>query len=292
MAGLLNSKQRIVLVKVLAFLTLIRWYNLLLFSAGFVVLSRQLHGSWRGFISDSRFWLINLALLCIIAGGYIINAFYDFEKDLANQRKDLIINRVISRRFTLNSYVILSFLGVFGVMGGGFSMFASACLFAFSLWFYSHKLKKKAFVSDVSASLLAVTPFLLFCLYYQTLPLWLALYGFFIFTLILTRELVKDIEAIKGDMLFGYMTFPVKYGLRRSKALLWLLMGISSGAALLQFSLAPQRPGVYWYFFPLLLVALAFVMLPGSHRRNGFKRINTLYKVNLVYCLLVPLFWV
>jgi 4-hydroxybenzoate polyprenyltransferase len=124
--------------------------------------------------------------------------------------------------------------------------------FAFLLWFYSHKLKKKPFLGNLAAAVLTVASFFAVCVYYGFVNEVIWIYACFIVLVTLIREVVKDLEAMKGDVVFGYQTFPVVYGLPATKRLLYALM------------LASALPFAWLYFqqpTPLVLGFLAVSVL-------------------------------
>ncbi|MDX5321915.1 MAG: ubiquinone biosynthesis protein UbiA, partial [Bacteroidota bacterium] len=112
MSEYLNQEQRTVLVKFLAYLGLVRWHNLGLIAlaqylAAIFLLNREAEAISILLQPGLHFLVLSSSL--IIAGGYLINAFYDMEKDLANNPKKLIMGRIISKTFALNTYLLFNF---------------------------------------------------------------------------------------------------------------------------------------------------------------------------------------
>jgi 4-hydroxybenzoate polyprenyltransferase len=85
-------------------------------------------------------------------------------------------------------------------------------VYIFLIWFYSHKLKKYPIIGNLNASLLAVLPFFGILLYYKNLYPQIFAHAAFLSLLILIREIIKDLENIKGDIANDYRTIPVIYG--------------------------------------------------------------------------------
>jgi 4-hydroxybenzoate polyprenyltransferase len=85
-------------------------------------------------------------------------------------------------------------------------------VYIFLIWFYSHKLKKYPIIGNLNASLLAVLPFFAILLYYKNLYPQIFAHAAFLSLLILIREIIKDLENIKGDIANDYRTIPVIYG--------------------------------------------------------------------------------
>mgnify|MGYP000205425179 CR=1 FL=1 len=150
------------LLKSLSLFSSVRLYNVIIvaiaqFLAAVFIMAPGL--SVTSILLDYKLWLIILASSAAIAGGYIINNFYDREKDLINRpQKTLLENQV--RRSTLWSvYFVVN--AVAFILGSIVSWRAGLffALYIFAMWFYSHKLKRILFLGNLMAALLAVTPF-------------------------------------------------------------------------------------------------------------------------------------
>ena len=80
-----KRQKRLVLIKVFALLSIVRWLNILLtIFAQYLAAVFILNPSKNYFdvLSNPKLHLMTFASAFIIAGGYIINSFYDLEKDL------------------------------------------------------------------------------------------------------------------------------------------------------------------------------------------------------------------
>ena len=110
--SILSRSQRFVLLKFFALLSLVRWYNILLvaisqyLTALFILNSNE---SKLEVLLDYKLLLLSSASAFLIAGGYIINSFYDLEKDLVNNPKKIIFEKYISKWFSLNCYFLFQF---------------------------------------------------------------------------------------------------------------------------------------------------------------------------------------
>lgn len=286
-----GQEKKVFLVKTLAFLSLIRWYNLLLivlaqvFAALFIIHfdEPKLH-----ILLDFRFFITILSTDLIIAGGYLINAFYDFEKDLVNERKDLIINKVISKNFTLKSYLFLSFAGIVLGLSGGLRVVLFNCIFAILLWLYSHKFKKMLFMGDLMASLLTVGSFLVVSIYFYSIPALIIIYALFIFIVELIRELVKDLEGIKGDLIMNYSSIPLKYGIRKTKILISILFVLLPLPFWIFYEAMGLHPLNYFFIPALILAGICWILLIKSKNTRDYKRVHLLIKI-LIVCGILAL---
>lgn len=279
---LFTTNQRRKLIRGLVFLSLIRWYNLLVvaiaqYLAAYFILHHDV--AWYAVVFDLRLFGVVSATGLVIAGGYIINAFYDMEKDLANRPDEVIIGRVLTKTHAFRGYLLVNGLALLLSLALKPSLVVFNGLFAFGLWFYSHKLKKKPFLGNLAAATLTVAAFFAVCVYYRMLNQTILVYAIFIVLITLIREIVKDLENMKGDLLYGYQTVPVVYGIRRTKQLLYGL--IISG--ILPFSmLYATKPleGLLWYFVGCgIMLGLAASWIQSAKRPADFGKVNTLFKI-------------
>lgn len=285
MAQYLTPKQRTNLVKFLAYLGLVRWYNLSLIAiaqylAAVFLLNRNL--SAIEILSDPKLHLLVLSCGMVIAGGYVINAFYDIEKDLANRPKKLIIGRIISKSFSLRTYLIFNFIGLLIGWFLGFQVFLFLAMFAFLLWFYSHKLKKITFIGNLTATFLSVCSFFAVCVFYMQISKAIVFYVIFLILAELIRELVKDMEAIKGDIAFGYSTVSIALGIPKTKKLIYLLMFTGLIPIVLVYQLQGWVPVMYFLSLAFFLWMIAAFMLHFAQERKDFAAVNSLLKVVIV----------
>lgn len=277
-----SEAQRRSLIRFLVFLSLVRWYNLFVvaiaqYLAAYFILHHE--AVWYHILLDWRLFVVVSSTGLIIAGGYIINAFYDVEKDLANRPQEVIVGRVLTKVFAIRGYLIVNGLALLLSLFIQKELFLFNGLFAFGLWFYSHKLKKKPLLGNFAAASLTVAAFFAVCVYYGFVNQVILVYAIFIMLITLIREIVKDLEAIKGDLIYGYLTFPVVYGIRRTKKLLYVLMLCS----ILPFSLlyvTIPLAGLLWYFgFCALMLTYTAFRIQRAIKPAQFAHINNVLKV-------------
>jgi 4-hydroxybenzoate polyprenyltransferase len=217
------------------FLKLIRYQNLLLlifmqllFRYGFLKLQDISLA-----LNDLQFSILILSTVCIAAAGYIINNIFDKETDVINN-KAVIVGTDISEATAYNLYIALNFIGV----GGGFYLSNVIEKPGFSLLFiivsgtlylYASSFKQSLFIGNIIVSLLIAVSVIivgLFDLYPMITPntqvqlgiLFKILldYALFAFLINLIREIVKDLEDVKGDYNLGMNTLPIALGVART----------------------------------------------------------------------------
>ena len=223
---MLSRKNRLRLLKILSLISIVRGYNILVIALAQYLASIYIMAPGlpvRQVIFDPKLFVLVLVSAMVIAAGYIINAFYDSEKDLINKPRKSMLDRLVPQSTKLYAYFTLNFLAV---LLAGYVSFRAALFFAayvFGIWIYSHRIKRIAFFGNVVSALLAITPFFAIFVYYKNFETVIFVHALFLYLLILAREMIKDVESLPGDMAQGYKTFPILYGMRTSK---WWITGI------------------------------------------------------------------
>ncbi|RWW93850.1 geranylgeranylglycerol-phosphate geranylgeranyltransferase [Flavobacterium cerinum] len=218
-----SRKTRLVMMKILSLFSVVRGYNIPIIalaqylSAIFILAPER---RALDVLCDPNLFLIVLASSLTIASGYIINSFYDAQKDLINRPEKSMLDRLVSQQTKLNVYFGLNILVTLlaFMVSWRAALFFSAYIFL--IWFYSHKLKKYPLVGNLTAAFLAVLPFFGILMYYKNFYQVIFAHATFLYLLILTRELIKDLENIKGDLVADYRTIPVMFGEQTSKIII------------------------------------------------------------------------
>ena len=167
---MLSRKNKLLLFKLLSLFSVVRGYNILVITlaqylASIYILSPNI--PLRKVVLDVNLFLIVTASALTIASGYIINNFYDAEKDLINKPTKSMLDRLVSQRFKLTTYFILNLLTVFAASYISFRAVLFFSAYIFGIWIYSHKLKRIPLVGNLVSSTLAIAPFFVVFVYYQ-----------------------------------------------------------------------------------------------------------------------------
>lgn len=231
-------------------------------------------------ITDWRLFILTATTLMIAAGGYIINDYYDVKIDLINKPQRVVIGSSIPRRLAL---LMHSFLSIVGTLTGfliKWEIGAINFMSAFLLWWYSNSLKRQPLVGNLCiAFLTALSIFVVPFLYHQANIIYILIYGMFAFFASLLREIIKDIEDLKGDNTFGCRTLPIVWGVRRTKNLIYFL-----SAAFIFMVMAIHmtvEPLPVRYFSVSLFAPLAglIIQLVRADTRKDFSQLSVVCKV-------------
>ncbi len=136
--------------------------------------------------------LIVLATALIISAGYIINSFYDLEKDLINRPEQTIFGRLVSKSFCLYCYLTFNVIALALALFVSLNVFIFFALFAAALWSYSHKFQRYAILRELSASLLSVASVLVIALYFNFLSEDLAIYAVLMMLILFNKEIIRE----------------------------------------------------------------------------------------------------
>lgn len=209
---------------VLYFLQLIRYQNLIiilltLFFAKYFLISPtsdQLSPNWL-FLSSST--------LLVAAGGYLINDFYDIAIDMVNKPDKVLIDKVFTQKYIWRVYFAFNALALFlGFLVSAY-IGLSEIVCVLSLWLYAFYLKKTALFGNLLVAFLSAFVVLIVNLMYETHFILVYVFGVFAFFISLIRELIKDIEDIEGDKVGKCRTYPILFGIRNTKTLIYCLIG-------------------------------------------------------------------
>jgi len=281
----ISRKNKLLLLKFLSLFSVVRGYNILIiviaqYLASIFILSPDL--PLRAVVFDLNLFLIVLATALVIAGGYIINSFYDSEKDLINRPQKTKLDHLVSQKKILTLYFVLNFLAV--VVASYVSFFAVLFFsgYIFGIWFYSHKLKKIAFIGNLTSASLALTPFFAVFIYYRNFETVIFVHATFLGLIIMIRELTKDLENLKGDLALGYHTIPIAYGERSAKAMITLLVGLTVIPTYLLIKIFDVGLMNYYFYGSLVLLLVYLFWLWNSRLKFHYLLLHNILKLILV----------
>jgi 4-hydroxybenzoate polyprenyltransferase len=235
----LSRKRKLFLKKVISLFSVIRGYNIPI-----IILAQYLSAIFIlapekraiAILLDFNLFLLVFASAITIASGYIINNFYDSQKDLINRPNKSMLDRLVRQSTKLKVYFALNFVAALLALWASWQAFLFFSAYIFMIWFYSHKIKKYPVVGNLTAAIMAVLPFFAILLhYYNNLSFEeienykghfavIFAHASFLFLLLLIREMIKDLENLKGDLVNNYQTIPIRYGEVVSKKIITALI--------------------------------------------------------------------
>lgn len=229
-----------------------------------------------------EFLLLVLVTCLIAAGGYIINDHFDVNTDHRNKPGKNMLAGKISVRKALRVYYAINTLAVIC----GFYLAHAAAFYQLGLiflaiigllWFYSSRYQRTPFWGNLIVALLSAMVILIVWLFeyfmllnnandfvsvinqLDTITNYVWAYALFAFMTSLFREMLKDIQDMKGDMETGYRTLPVILGLNASRRIISFVIILTMALlALSQWYLYSR--GLILPFWYLLLAVQTLLM--------------------------------
>ena len=219
---------------------LVRWSNLLFLAALIWLMEKWVAVPILNKVFGEQLpWymllLLILAVVCIAAGGYVINDYFDVKIDRINRPDEVVVTRTVSKPAAMRMSIVLSSIGIVCglVVAGLLRSLTIGILFILIpglLWFYSSSYKRLFMVGNLIIALLAgITPLMVAManvallelrygtiLPYTTLPhdlyTWIGGFALFAFLLTWMREIVKDMQDQMGDRELECHSMPVVWG--------------------------------------------------------------------------------
>lgn len=282
---MLSKTQKHFFLKVFSLFSVVRGYNILIvvlaqYLASIYIFAPDFH--FKDVLLDINLLMLVMASSAVIASGYIINNFYDSEKDLINRPNKSMLDRLVSQNTKLSIYFMLNFLALIFASYVSFRAVLFFALYIFAIWFYSHKLKKMPITGNLVSAILTVTPFFAIFIYYRNFELVVFMHALFLFMLVSMRELTKDLENIKGDFALNYRTVPVVYGEKISKYLLTGAAAVTIIASIILVSYFEIGRMYYFFYASVMLLIIFLLLLWKSTKKTHYLWLHNILKFIIV----------
>lgn len=234
---------------------------------------------WRQILADPRMLALSVSTLCIAAAGYIINDYFDVKIDIVNKPDRVVIGRYLKRRIAMGAHQFLNIAGVFLGLLVNKWVFVVNVLSVTLLWFYSERFKRAPFVGNLVVSLLTAMSLVVVTILYPDNRALVFIYALFSFFISLVREIIKDMEDVRGDEAHGCRTLPILWGVRRAKLFVYFLIAAFI-VVLYLMAHSLGNPTLGWLFtFLLLPIAWLVYQLVYADTRREFAWLSSLCKV-------------
>lgn len=290
---MLSRKTKHTVLKIISMFSVVRGYNIPIIalaqylSAIFIMASEK---RALDVLLDFNLFIIVLVSGLTIASGYIINNFYDSKKDLINRPNKSQLDRLVSQKTKLQVYFTVNFVVFLLAFFVSFRAVLFFSAYIFLIWFYSHKLKKITVVGNLTAAFLAVLPFFAILLYYKNLYPEIFAHATFLFLLILVREMIKDLENLKGDVANDYQTIPALYGETFAKKVITALT-ISTLIPIYYLIEIFEVGYMDLYFYISLIILIFFLQkLWKANAKPDYLKLHNILKflvVSGVFCIVL-----
>lgn len=280
-----TRKQKHILLKIFSLFSVVRGYNILI-----IVIAQYLTSIYifahdkpaKKVLLDVNLLMLVLASTAVVAAGYIINNFYDSEKDLINRPNKSMLDKLVSQNTKLSFYFVLNFSAIVMASYVSFNPVLFFSVYIFAIWFYSHKLKKLPIIGNLVSAILTIAPFFAIFIYYKNFDTVIFVHASFLFLIIAIRELTKDLENMKGDLALNYRTIPVVYGEKTSKKMITFLIVLTLVPLYLLINKYQIGYMSYYFYMAVLLLIVFLVFLWKSSTKTHYVILHNILKVIIV----------
>jgi geranylgeranylglycerol-phosphate geranylgeranyltransferase len=233
--------------------------------------------------SELNILIAAVAAALTAAAGNIINDVYDIDTDKINQPQRPLPSEIISTKEAFILYTLFTIISI--LLSMWLNLFAlSIILFSHLLLFlYSKYLKQIPLVGNITVAFLTGLVFIFGGVVVGN-PSAAILPAIFAFLINLIREIVKDVQDIEGDRQAGLFTFPIKFGILKSKFIISFFTFI-----LLIFTVYPFIVQFYKIeFFVIVMVSVNPVLiyvLKKIYEKDyvgNLKKISILLKLSMI----------
>ncbi len=290
---MLSRKNKLLILKIISLFSVIRGYNIPIIALAQYLSAIFILAPERGalkIILDFNLFILVLASSLTIASGYIINSFYDSKKDLINRPNKSKLDRLVSQKTKLQVYFSINFFVALIAFFVSFRAVVFFSVYIFLIWFYSHKIKKYPIIGNLMAAVLAVLPFFGILLYYKNFYEVIYFHATFLFLLILVREMIKDLENLKGDLANGYQTIPITYGESTSKKVITILLLLTIIPVYYLINVFDVGYMDIYFYLGFIIMLFFGIKLWKSSTRENYLLLHNILKILIVagvFCIIL-----
>ena len=233
----------------------------------------------RKFVFDYKVHGIIFCSVLSIAAGGIINRFYDNEKDRVSRPFRTRLQSFLKEKYFLYSYITLNVvtLVISAILSPRILVFF--LVYQFLIWFYSHKLSKILIVNNLTFVSLSLYPFFGMLVYYQHFSYKIFLMAIFLFLLMLTIDLIKDVLTKNVDKVFGYNTIANVFGKKTSYHTIALVIFLNILVSSVIVYSYHQLNIFSWYFVISIFFFLLLIFPILTYQKNKMFWVINLFRV-------------
>lgn len=209
-----------------AFLRLVRIVNLLIMALTQYLTAIFLVGpkhDWLRIVKNPELFLLVFSSCMIAGAGYIINDYYDVKIDAINKPSKVVIDRIIRRREAILLHFIFTFFGILTSLVVSYKIGLVTLCAAVVLWYYSNDMKRRMLTGNLAVAALTGLAVMIVALFYHKNYYLVFVFSMFSILASIIREIIKDMEDMKGDQSFGCNTLPIVLGVRKAKIVVYTI---------------------------------------------------------------------
>ena len=256
-------------------------------------------------LSDLQYFLLVFSTFLIAAGGTVINAIFSQSLTIIDAKTGLS-KQTVSENVAYNIYFGLNIAGVCigyylsnAIMRPSFLVFF--ILAATLLYFYASQLKQIPLLGNIVLSVL-----ISFCLlligFFDLFPATdlanksimrsyfsiLIDFALMVFLLSLVKQIIEDLVSIRNDFDEGLRTFPIVFGIKKTKFLILFLTSICIILILLYINNYLMKNELYFatvYVLFLVIAPLIYILIRLFDAKNtqNFKHLNLVLQFVFIF---------
>ncbi len=261
---------------------LVRPLNLLIAFLSIIAAAALAEASWEQW---RTVLLAALTGVFVAAGANAINDYFDVATDSINRPERPIPRGDLTTKQAWVVWAITSAAGLVCSWLTGPYPFGIALVAVALLYLYSHSLKAKPLAGNLLVAFMTGLAFI-FGAVAVGLPEAGVMPFVFAFLSNLAREVVKDIEDREGDRASGAATFPIRYGVGKSRLVISIALILLIASTF--YAYAEEMYGeAYLWLVIAADVCLAFVAIYvwRSEEPRHMRKMSTMLKVAMVFGL-------
>ena len=290
----ISNKSKLISVKFLGLFSAIRFYNIVLLAMAQITCSVYFFSDNNSFylvLTDLNIWFIIISTATSISAGYIINNFFDLDKDLINRPIKTIFEEEVSIKTKMIVFISLNFLCLIFAQLVSFRAFIFFLFYMLSIFIYSIKISKYPFIGNLLSVLLSITPFFAVTLYYKNFNDEIFLHALYLFLIVMLKDLIKDLISLRGDFTMNYKTITVVYGEKITKFYMSLISPLIILVSLTIVNLYQLSYMKYYYFFSIFFIVAFTVILWKKNDIVNYQKLHNAIRLLIVLGLLsIPLY--
>lgn len=241
-------------------------------------------------ISFVSVFLASFTASFTLMAGNIINDIYDIEIDKVNRPDRPLASGTIAKSSSFFLYFFLIAASL--ILSWFINLYALIIVIITTilLFLYSKFLKRIPLIGNILIAFLTGLVFIFGGVAVENASAAI-IPALFAFLINLIREIVKDMQDVEGDIKAGLRTYPIKFGIKKSKSLVTIFI-----IALIFTTLYPFLYRIYRIEFFLLVMILVnpilvycLKILYNQQLENSLNKISNLLKLNMAFGLIAIL---
>ena len=125
-------------------------------------------------------------------------------------------------------------------------------------------------------------PLFVLVVYYRNFDAIILVHASFLLLLLVLREIIKDLENLKGDLAQNYRTIPVVYGEREAKYWASLVVGLTYVPTIILLTNYPIGYMRYYFYATIVLLALFLLLLWRAEDKKHYLMLHALLRLAIV----------